>query len=164
MSISRVVPALRANLIWLVVCITAVTVSSFFAKDSVNAVTANFMFCLGACAAAITLAESAWIGRPEFSSVKWFVYAIAIGLAILGMESFFRGYVVLFDHGEWFTKYLSAPINILKLCALVFVLVINATIQNRGRDTRLAKTFAIGIGAATAIYAVLFFAVRAIVP
>lgn len=161
--IDRVGSALRANLIWLVVCAVAVAVSTLFSEDSINSVTANFMYTIGSLFGAFTLAKSAWIGRAEYDTVKWFVYVVAIGLVVLGLESFARGLSILYEQGDWYTRYMSAPLNIVKLGILAALLVVNASLQTRGREKVLAKTIAIGIGVGTLLYGVLFFAVRAIV-
>lgn len=163
MSITRLVPALRANLIWLVVCTIAVVISTLFSSDNINAVTANAMFALGAFFGSYTLAKSAWIGQPHYDAVKAFVYIVAAGLLILGLESLARGLVIFLDKGDWYKEWLSAPFNIVKLGALVALLVVNALIQNRGHDKRLARTIAIGVGLATVLYIVLFSVVRAVV-
>lgn len=162
--IDRAYAALRVNLIWLVVGVIAVGASTFWSGSDANSVTANLMFTVAAFFGAFTLSKSAWIAEPRYNSVKYFVYVVAVGLVILGVETFWRAMVVLDDNGEFFRKWISAPINVLKVGVLLALLVVNATLQSRGNDKRLATQIAIGIGLATGLYIALFFVVRAILP
>ena len=162
--IDRAYAALRVNLIWLVAAVAAVAISTFWSGSETNSVTANLMFTVASMFGAVTLAKSAWIAHPKYNSIKYFVYVVAVGLVVLGLETFWRAMVVLNDQGEFFRKWISAPINVIKVGVLFALLVVNATLQNRGNDQRLAKQIAIGIGLATVLYGCLFFVVRAILP
>lgn len=159
--IDRVGGALRANLIWLVVCTILVGSSTFYSTGTIDAITANFTFFIGSIFGAFTLAKSAYLGKPEYNTVKYFIYLVAISLVVLGVESFCRGYVALTDNVIFFVTHLSAPFNVAKLSLLAGLLIVNASIQKRGFEhTVLARTVAIGVGLGALIYMVLFFVVR----